>query len=171
MSSPYRGVLFLVFIAVPFLELALLLKAGQMFGFWPTLALVLGTAILGATLLHRQGLATFRRIFSDFEGGQVPVESVADGAMIMLAGALLLAPGFLTDITGLLLLVPPVRRVLRQIAFNRVFGREPSSPAASRTGESNPAGHRKSRAGPVVIETEFERLDEETIEPHRRQGN
>jgi UPF0716 protein FxsA len=153
MSTPYRGVLFLIFIAVPFLELALLIKAGQYFGFWPTLGIVLATAVAGATLLHRQGLAAIRRIFSDIEGGAIPVESVADGAMIMIAGALLLAPGFLTDTAGLLLLI------------NRLLGadRTPASPA----GTKKPGR----TTGPVVIETEFERLDERTVEPNRERYN
>jgi UPF0716 protein FxsA len=165
MISPLRAVFFLAFVAVPFLELALLIKAGQLIGFWPTVGLVLATGLAGATLLHRQGTAATRRIFSDLEQGGIPVESVADGGMIMLAGALLLAPGFLTDITGLLLLIPPVRKALRQFVFNRLVREEP---VRERNQKPEPG---RQRNGPVVIETEFERLDEETIDPRRNQRN
>jgi UPF0716 protein FxsA len=163
MSSPYRVVLFLCFVAVPFIELALLIKTGQSIGVWPTLALLILAGCAGATLLHWQGTAAVRRIFSGFDHGTLPVESVMDGAMIILAGALLLTPGFLTDVAGLLLLIPPVRAVFRRMVFSHVLNPEHTANPGSETRSERRQG------SPVIIETEFKRLNEKTIDPDGRQ--
>lgn len=108
-----RSILFVAFIAVPIVEIALLVWFGQTFGFWITVLVVLVTALAGSLLLSRQGTATIRRVRSDFQHGVVPAEPLADGAMLLVAGAFLLTPGLLTDATGLLLFVPTVRRAIR----------------------------------------------------------
>jgi UPF0716 protein FxsA len=103
----------LIFILVPLIDLVLLLRVGQMLGFWPTLWLVILMGMLGAALARRQGLQTLARINAELAAGQVPTTPLADGALILLAAALLITPGFLTDVFGLALLIPPVRRLVR----------------------------------------------------------
>ncbi|MFH1419683.1 MAG: FxsA family protein [Planctomycetota bacterium] len=109
------GRLLLVFILVPLLDLVLLLRIGHVLTFWPTLALVVVTGIVGATLARRQGLRTLARIQSELESGRLPTGELADGVLILLAGAVLVTPGFLTDLFGLALLVRPLRHVFRRV--------------------------------------------------------
>ena len=102
--------LLLAFIAVPMIEIALFIQVGGLIGIWWTLLIVLGTAIAGSYLVRNQGLreiANLQRSFSELDD---PTEPLANGAMILFAGALLLTPGFFTDVVGLSLLVPGVRR-------------------------------------------------------------
>ena len=105
-----RFVLGLSLIALPVLELALLIKTGQAIGFWATLGLLVGAVAIGAIVMSRQGITVARRTREAMALGRPPVGPVLDGAFLLLAGALLITPGFLTDVLALLLLVPPVRR-------------------------------------------------------------
>jgi UPF0716 protein FxsA len=102
--------LLLAFIAVPMIEIALFIQVGGLIGVWWTLLIVLATAIAGSYLVRSQGsreLANLKRAFNELDD---PTEPLANGAMILFAGALLLTPGFFTDVVGLSLLVPAVRR-------------------------------------------------------------
>lgn len=103
---------FLLFIAVPLAELALLIKVGEIIGVGATILLVIATAVIGVSLLKRQGLAALTRARQTVEAGEVPVESVVDGACLLVAGAFLLTPGLITDTIGFSLLVPAVRHSL-----------------------------------------------------------
>ncbi len=107
------GRLVLLFIFVPLADLALLIKVGAVLHFFPTVALVVTTGILGAGLARRQGLRTLAAINNELASGHVPTGQLIEGLMILLAGAVLITPGFLTDLMGLALLIPPVRRVFR----------------------------------------------------------
>ncbi|MFN6951748.1 MAG: FxsA family protein [Albidovulum sp.] len=101
--------LLVAFIAIPLIEIGLFIKVGGLIGLWPTLGIVLLTAIAGSWLVRAQGalaLAELRRALNDLRD---PTEPIAQGALILLAGALLLTPGFFTDAMGLLLLIPAVR--------------------------------------------------------------
>lgn len=104
--------LILFFIGVPILEIAVFIQAGDILGLWPTLAAVVVTAMVGASLLRSQGLAALGRARQQIDRGQIPLDEVFTGACLLVGGALLLTPGFITDTVGFLLLVPPVRRVL-----------------------------------------------------------
>jgi UPF0716 protein FxsA len=104
----------LLFIAVPILELALLIEIGRRLGTAPTLALVIVTGIVGAYLTRRQGVAVLRHIRADVSARRVPASHLADGALILLAGALLITPGALTDAFGFFCLIPAGRKVLRR---------------------------------------------------------
>lgn len=115
--------LLLLFIVVPLIELILLLKVGSMIGPWPTLAIILVTAFLGASLTRSQGLRVLQRFQSALAEGRLPHEEVMEGLMILVAGAVLLTPGFLTDAAGFLLLVPAVRRAVRQRVQRTLKGR------------------------------------------------
>ncbi len=114
-----RTVLLIAFLVVPLVEIGLLFWVGQMIGFWATLALVIVTAVLGSTLVSRQGRETYLQVRLELAAGTVPGRSLAHGAMILVAGALLLTPGFLTDAVGFALLVPQVREALRGWAARR----------------------------------------------------
>lgn len=105
-------ILILLFIGVPVLEIAVFIQAGDIFGLWPTLAAIVATAVIGGALIRAQGLATIARARRSLDQGQAPVREVFTGICLLLAGALLMTPGFLTDSVGFLLLIPPVRRVL-----------------------------------------------------------
>ena len=107
--------LFVAFLMVPLIEIALFIQVGGWIGLWPTLAIVVLTAVAGTVLVRSQGAAVLARLRSSFETLRDPTEPLAHGAMILFSGALLLTPGFFTDTVGFLLLVPAVRAwVLRE---------------------------------------------------------
>jgi len=109
--------LLLLFIAIPVIELVLFYHIGSKIGLLPTFATVVITGILGAYLTKQQGLRTWRKFQSTSASGQLPANEVIDGLLILIAGAVLLTPGFLTDAVGFLLLIPFVRAAIRsQIA-------------------------------------------------------
>ena len=109
-------ILAIAFILVPLAELAVIIAVGDFLGLLPTLALLLVVSVVGAWLAKREGLAAWRRFQLALSDGRVPTVEVADGAMILLAGALLLTPGFLSDVVGILLLLPPTRAMARRLA-------------------------------------------------------
>jgi len=104
--------IFLCFLVIPIVEMLVLLKVGSFIGTFYTVALVLMTAVIGVSLLRRQGLSAFLRANEKMQAGQMPVEEMGEGLMLAVAGALLLTPGFVTDGIGFLLLTPGVRRYL-----------------------------------------------------------
>ncbi|MCB2094493.1 MAG: FxsA family protein [Rhodobacteraceae bacterium] len=112
--------LFIAFLAVPLIEIGLFIQVGGIIGLWPTLAIVLGTALAGSWLVRKQGAATIARLRGSLSELRDPTEPIAHGAMILFAGALLLTPGFFTDAVGLLLLVPAVRSAVLRYLASRV---------------------------------------------------
>lgn len=109
--------IFLAFILVPLAEIGLFIEVGGILGLWPTLAIVILTAFLGTALLRAQGLAAFSRAQNSMAEGRLPVEEVVHGFCLVIAGALLLTPGFLTDAVGFLLFIPAVRLALGRAAL------------------------------------------------------
>ena len=103
-------ILFLLFIIIPIVEISVLIQVGSVLGFWPTIAIVILTAWLGAKYVKQQGLATLRAVQEKTVMGQVPSEEIISGVMLLVAGVVLVTPGFVTDIIGLALLVPMVRK-------------------------------------------------------------
>jgi UPF0716 protein FxsA len=101
--------LFLAFTLIPIIEIYFLIKIGQVIGPLSTIALVLGTGFAGAWLARQQGMQTMFRVRSNLQQGIMPAEDLLDGFLILIAGIVLLTPGLLTDCTGILLLIPPVR--------------------------------------------------------------
>ncbi len=101
--------LFLILVAVPIIEIGLFIEIGGAIGTWPTLAIVVITAFIGASLIRVQGRSTLTALQNSVNRGGNPVFFMAHGALILVAGVLLLTPGFFTDATGLLLMVPPIR--------------------------------------------------------------
>lgn len=112
--------LFFLFLAVPLIEIALFIQVGGLIGLWPTLGIVVLTAIAGTYLVRSQGLMALGQIRGSFERLDNPAEPLAHGAMILFSGALLLTPGFFTDAVGFALLFPPVRRALFQYLRSRI---------------------------------------------------
>jgi len=104
--------LFFVFLAIPLIEIALFIQVGGFIGLWWTLAIVVLTAIIGTWLVRSQGMQTLARLRQRLDTLTDPTEPLADGAMILFSGALLLTPGFFTDAVGFALLVPGVRALI-----------------------------------------------------------
>ncbi|GGG78864.1 membrane protein FxsA [Salipiger pallidus] len=112
--------LFLAFVAVPLIEIALFIQVGGLIGLLPTLAVVLITAIIGTMLVRSQGAQALGNLQNSFSRLEDPTAPLAHGAMILLAGALLLTPGFFTDAFGFALLAPPFREAVLRYASKRV---------------------------------------------------
>jgi UPF0716 protein FxsA len=108
------GLLALLFLVVPLVELAVIIQVGQWLGVADTLVLLILVSVVGAWLAKREGLAVLRRIRQQLDVQRMPGAELLDGALVLLAGALLLTPGFVTDVAGILMLLPPVRAALRR---------------------------------------------------------
>lgn len=106
-------IILLLFIGVPIIEIATFIQVGDLIGLWPTLAVVVLTAIIGTSLLRHQGLNTLAKAQTNLNAGRLPAEEIFDGLCMLLAGALLLTPGFVTDSVGFLLFFPPFRALIR----------------------------------------------------------
>ena len=162
--------LLLAFIAVPLIEIALFIQVGGIIGLWPTLLIVLLTALLGSYLVRQQGskeLARLRQSFSDLSD---PSESLAGGAMILFSGALLLTPGFFTDALGFALLVPGIRKRVFHAMKSRInvqkFQMGPEGHA-----QGHPQHHPPHpRPDDRVIDGDFERVDDSPKPTHRPSG-
>lgn len=114
------GYLILLFIAVPIVELGLLIKVGQYIGVGYTLAIVIVTGVTGAYLAKLQGLLTLRRIQEDINQGRMPADRLFDGLLILCSGLLLLTPGFITDIIGFMGLIPFTRNLFKRWLRQRI---------------------------------------------------
>jgi UPF0716 protein FxsA len=112
--------LFLAFLAVPLIEIGLFIQVGGAIGLWPTLGIVVLTAIIGTWLVRSQGVMAMSNLRNSFSQLDDPTENLAHGAMILFAGALLLTPGFFTDAVGFALLIPPLRKALFNYLRKRV---------------------------------------------------
>jgi UPF0716 protein FxsA len=117
------GPLLLLFIAVPVTEIALFIVIGERIGIGATLAIVVITGLLGAFLVSRQGRGVLRQMGDEVKSGQSPAPQIAHGAMILVGGALLLTPGFLTDVVGFALMVPAIREQVRRYVVRRYRSR------------------------------------------------
>jgi UPF0716 protein FxsA len=117
------AILVVLFIVVPIAELYVIVQVGQWIGLWPTLALLLADAVLGSLLLKQQGRSAWRRFNEALAQRRFPGKEVADGVLIVIGGTLLLTPGFLSDIVGLLLLIPPTRAIARRVLRRFTVGR------------------------------------------------
>jgi UPF0716 protein FxsA len=106
--------LVILFIVVPIVELYVIIQVGEAIGILPTLALLLADALLGSLLLRHQGRGAWRRFNQALAEQRFPAREVADGLMIAIGGTLLLTPGFVTDVFGLILLIPPTRAIVRR---------------------------------------------------------
>jgi UPF0716 protein FxsA len=155
-----RLALLLAFVAYPLLELALLIRAGQAIGFWPVLALIIGTGLLGVAILRRQGFKVIEKVSAALDEGREPVAPLADSALIFAAGSLLVSPGLISDALGVLLLIPQLRQLIRHSISARILGSSTLVVRRSRT--STTTGEPRPPSGPgKIIEGDWERLDED----------
>ncbi len=115
--------LFFLFVAVPIIEIGLFIQVGGFLGLWPTLAIVVLTAFVGTALMRAQGVAALQKLQKNIESGGNPTDPIANGAFILVAGLLLLTPGFFTDAIGFSLLIPPVRQALIRAVAARLKSR------------------------------------------------
>jgi UPF0716 protein FxsA len=120
------ALLALAFLVVPIVEIAVIIKVGEAIGVLNTVGLLILSSIVGSWLMKREGLGVLRRIQESMDAGRVPGKELVDAFLILFGGALMLAPGFLTDIAGMALLLPPVRagvrRLLRRRFESKVLG-------------------------------------------------
>jgi UPF0716 protein FxsA len=170
-------ILFLIFIILPIAEIAVFIEAGRLIGVLPTIALTIGTAIAGSVLMRMQGFTALTRFVQSLGRGEMPVTPVIDGVGILMAGLLLLTPGFVTDLMGFLLFIPPIRRTLARWLINKAIARgrvhirtfgnfgsfgqappepPPSGPSSPRGGGGGGGGFRKADD---VVDADFETID------------
>jgi len=177
--------LLIALIVVPLAEIAVFIQVGGWIGLAPTLLTVILTAVLGAVLLRRQGLHTVQEAQAKLNRQEAPIRELFDGLCLFAAGALLLTPGFLTDVVGFALLVPPVRLWIARILWRRLMaspslqgaraqgwhrGAPGAGPGATGPGGTGPgagsgpghapgAGQRRNADAGPVIDADFEEID------------
>ncbi|PAR55564.1 membrane protein FxsA [Vibrio metoecus] len=152
-------ILLFLFIAVPVIEIALFIQVGGVLGVWPTIALVLLTAMVGASLVRSQGLQTLLTVQQRLAQGQLPAQQILEGVMLAVAGVLLLTPGFFTDILGMLVLLPAPRAYLAKQLMSRVVV---GNIHASGAGFEQPNPFRDhSNPNGSTYDGEFERKDDQ----------
>ncbi|OSP55348.1 FxsA family protein [Pseudoruegeria sp. SK021] len=157
--------LLFIFILIPLIEIALFVTVGDLIGLWPTLLIVLATAVIGTSLVRSQGLSVMRDIQTSMDRLDNPAAPLAHGAMILLSGILLVTPGFFTDFVGFALLVPKVRDHVFNLIRSRITINGVQMNAASRGPGRGSAG----RAAGDVIDGEFREIDPDSLPP--RPGN
>jgi UPF0716 protein FxsA len=160
-------IFFLIFVATPILEIVLFIQIGGFIGVGPTILIVIVTAIAGSILLRLQGSAVIQRTQLALRAGELPVDPVIDGISLLMAGALLLTPGFFTDAVGFALFVPPFRRALARRIFRymmrsgNVFivggGPEDEPPGGRRERDDG----RRSPEQDNIIDVDYEPVDED----------
>ncbi len=167
------ALLFVAFLAMPLLELWVILQVGDVIGGWWTVALLLADSIAGAFIVRREGRRAWTAFRDALSAGRWPADEVAQGALVLVGGALLLTPGFVTDAIGLAFVLPPTRALLARVIRSRVrqgavhvigFG----SPGGDQQGGQDPSRHR--RPGPAVDGSgsgEGEVLDVEVVSIER----
>lgn len=148
-------ILLILFILVPIVEIGVFIQVGDSIGLVPTIAIVIGTAVLGVNLLKQQGFRAWQEIQQTMVQGQVPAIEMAAGAQLLFAGGLLLTPGFVTDGIGFLLMVPAVRMSLAK-RFVQHKGQTASFYSAHTSSFSRSQTHSSSQDSGRTIEGEFE---------------
>ncbi len=157
------GLLILItIIAVPIIEIAVFIEAGEALGLLETIGFVFLTAVAGSALLRHQGLTTLARVRESMNNGKVPVAELFDGLCQLVAGALLLTPGFVTDGIGLLLFVPPFRLVLRGLMTYRL-----KIHGNFQTQQKDPL----KRSDVTIIEGEYKEIDVKESDANEKQNN
>lgn len=155
--------LFLLFLSIPLIEIALFIQVGGAIGLWPTLAIVIFTAALGTVMLRRQGAMAVTQLRQSFAELRDPTEPLAHGAMILFSGALLLTPGFFTDAVGFALLFAPVRSAAYRWLSKRIVVQNVSYGAAP---DPRPRGPQD----PDIIEGDFQEIDPDQPRPNGPSG-
>lgn len=142
----------IIFLGLPLIEIAGFVLIGNAIGLWPTLALVILTSLIGAVLLRRQGVSVLQEANRESQEGKLPGRSLVSGAMVVVAGVLLILPGFFTDIIGLLLFIPPVRHFIWSLIGKRVVVMRTSRNGTSASYTSGNAENAKRPSQPAVLD-------------------
>lgn len=151
-------ILLIAFIAIPVIEIYLLIQVGGIIGAGWTIFIVIGTAVLGASLLRQQGFATWTRLNQSIAQGQLPPTILVEGILLLLSGAFLLTPGFFTDTIGFLFLTPFVRKMFAAYLLRRGMFMATSSVHSTYSSQTT-TSHSQQQNN--VIEGEYERRDED----------
>jgi len=152
--------LFLIFTAVSLLEIFVLVKVGGFLGAWPTIFLVIITALIGSALVRSQGLQLVQKLQQRMAAGEIPGQQLVEGLMLIITGVLLVTPGFVTDLCGLLLLQPTIRaNIAKVILANVKF-----APQATMGGFSSQGFTQKPPHDDSVIEGEFEHKEDKKLD-------
>jgi len=122
-ARPWSALLVLALLVIPLLEILAIIGVGQVIGGWPTFLLLLVESALGAWLVRREGARSWRALTTALNTGRMPSRELADAALVLVGGTLLLTPGFLTDIVGFLLLIVPTRAIARRVLTSVVARR------------------------------------------------
>ncbi|BEI24482.1 membrane protein FxsA [Vibrio fluvialis] len=153
-------ILLILFIAVPVIEIGLFIQVGGVLGLWPTIALVLITAFVGASLVRSQGLHTLMTVQQRMQNGEIPAQQIVEGVMLAVAGVLLLTPGFMTDAMGMLILLPAPRAMLAKYLMSKVVVTNMSSGFQSSQFERDFHSHSSQQHG-QTFDGEFERKQDD----------
>jgi UPF0716 protein FxsA len=148
-----------IFVIIPFIEILLFMSIGAKIGMMTTLLLAFLTAVIGGSIVRQQGLHTLKAIQLSVDRGQIPLDELFDGICLIIAGATLITPGFLTDTIGFLLLIPAFRNIVRYgLRKHTKFGVETFGPDF----QAPPRGQGYTQTPPQdIIEGDYERLDED----------
>jgi UPF0716 protein FxsA len=165
MSQPLKIALILAFAALPLLEIGLLIRLGQLIGIWWLTAIIIGTAILGTYVIRRVGLSVFERALSRLGSDREGFSPLFDGFLQVLAGLLLIFPGVIADVFGLILLIPQVRSIVIRTGLLKLvtlfhYQAEVSRETFRPKDDVPPAD-----ADGIVIEGEYERVSERPLRP------
>jgi UPF0716 protein FxsA len=147
-------ILLLLFVGIPVLEISMFISIGTVIGLGPTLIIVIGTAMIGAVLIKKQGLKTLFSVQKNLSNNQLPIQAFFDGIFLIVSGLFLITPGFVTDSIGLLLFVPQIKMLLKNILSNMLVART----AAGVYTNINNTGPIKSTD--PIIDGEFETVDQ-----------
>lgn len=162
--------LFLLFVLIPIIEIALLIQVGGLIGLLPTIGIVILTAVIGTAMLRQQGLATLQAAQQRMQSGQMPAQQIGEGLLLVFGGALLLTPGFATDAFGFLCLFPVTRRWMankigaKTMANTRIFTpggstQEHQAGSAGQPKNGQNSGSPSNSKGGDVIDGDYHRLD------------
>lgn len=154
--SPLRFLMTLLVLGFPLLEIMVLIAVGQAIGFWPTFGLLVLAAVAGMLIIRDQGVSMVGRMFETMSRGGLAFATMVDGYVVILAGCLLIIPGFISDALGIALLLPPLRRVILGAVL-------PGFADARRTGGAPQPESRQANTPkqPIIIEGTYQRLDDE----------
>lgn len=153
MMSTMRRFVMLAFLVLPLLEIVVLIQVGQAIGVWSTLGLLILAAVAGMMIIRQQGVSMVGRMFDAMSEGRLAVGSIVDSYARIVAGCLLIVPGFITDAVGLALLVPPLRGLIFRAMLPGLAGRRSAAAPAG--------GDHSQPARPIVIEGTYKRLDDD----------
>lgn len=168
--------LFALFIIVPIIEITVLMQVGELIGAWPTVAIVIVSAWLGAKYVRQQGLATLQSVQAKMAQGEMPSSEIVTGVMLLVAGVLLVTPGFVTDIFGLSLLVPQIRQALAQSVQKHIIANQSSVFGANAHFHSSTFTHENGHVYEhevdeyVEKDNDFNQKKEIPFEKHHHQG-